>query len=112
MSKVNEQYLEVVKKCTFISKPQEWFVEGTNCTIVDNVIYPEYKDGDKFNAVCGLFEGVTMQKYPEYVGELPREDSETCPFDEFYIYDEFWNEISELTLKEYQNYLRGIPPLL
>ena len=101
MKTINEKYLEIIKKCKFISKPDEWFVEGTECTIEDNVIYPEYKQGDKFNEVCGLFNGLTMETYQEYTGELPREDGETCPFSEFFIYDDFGNEISELTLGEY-----------
>jgi len=102
MKTVNEKYLEIIKKCKFISKPDEWFVEGTECTILDNVIYPEYKQGDKFNEVCGLFGGLTMETYQGYTGELPREDGETCPFDEFFIYDEFGNNITELTLEEYE----------
>jgi hypothetical protein len=44
-----------------------------------------------------------METYHGYTGELPREDGETCPFDEFFIYDEFGNEISELTIEEYKN---------
>jgi len=102
MKTVNEKYLEVIKKCKFISKPDEWFVEGTECVIEDNVIYPEYKQDDKFNAVCGLFNGLTMETYKGYSGELPRPDGETCPFDEFLIYDELGNEISELTFEEYE----------
>jgi hypothetical protein len=102
MKTINEKYLEIIKKCKFISKPDEWFVEGTECTIEDDVIYPEYKQGDKFNGVCGLFGGLTMETYQGYTGELPREDGETCPFDEFFIYDEFGNDITELTLDEYE----------
>jgi hypothetical protein len=99
---INEKYLEIIKKCKFISKPDEWFVEGTECTIEDNVIYPEYKQDDKFNEVCGLFSGLTYEIYEGYTGELPREDGETCPFSEFFIYDEFGNDITELTLEEYK----------
>ncbi len=105
---MNEKYLEIIKKCKFISKPEEWFVEGTECVIVidDRVIFPEYKAGDKFNEVFGLFNGITMETYKGYSGELPRLDGETCQFDEFYIYDEFGNEISELTLEEYEAVVR------
>ena len=102
MKMINEKYLEIIKKCKFISKPDEWFVEGTECTIENNVIYPEYKQGDKFNEVCGLFGGLTMETCKGYTGELPREDGETCPFSEFFIYDEFGNDITELTLEEYE----------
>jgi len=100
MQSIHEKYLEVIKKCKFVSKPDEWFVEGTECVIEDGVIYPEYQQGDKFNDVCGLFGGVTMETYPGYTGELPREDGETCSFDEFYIYDEHGTDISEFTLEE------------
>lgn len=106
MKEINEKYLEIIKKCTFISKKDQWFIEGTKCTIEDNVIFPEYKQGDKFNSVCGLFDGLTMETFDGYIGTLPREDGETCPFDEFLIYDEFGNEISELTLEEYENVLK------
>ena len=100
---INDQYLQIIKKCKFISKQDEWFVEGTEAIIEDCVIYPEYENGDKFNSVCGLFNGLTMETYHGYNGELPREDGETCLFDEFFIYDEFGNEISELTIDEYKN---------
>jgi len=99
---IHEKYLEIIKKCRFISKPDEWFVEGTECVIDDDVIYPNYTKGCKFNAVCGLFNGLTMETYRGYSGELPRQDGETCPFNEFYIYDEFGNEISDITLEEYE----------
>ncbi len=99
---INEQYLEIIKKCKFISKPDEWFVEGTEAVIEDEVIYPEYKEGSKFNSVCGLFNGYTNETYKGYEGELPRLDGETCPFNEFLIYDEYGNEISELTFEEYK----------
>jgi hypothetical protein len=45
---------------------------------------------------------MTMEKYEGYTGELPRPDGETCPFSEFFIYDEFGNDITELTLEEYE----------
>ena len=99
---MKEKYLQIIKKCKFISKPDQWFVEGTEATIEDNIIFPDYKDGDKFNNVSGLFNGMTNESYHGYTGELPREDGETCPFDEFLIYDEHGNEISELTLQEYE----------
>lgn len=103
---INEQYLEIIKKCKFISKPNEWFVEGTEAVLVDDITYPEYEDGDKFNVACGLFGGITMETCQGYVGELPRDDGETCLFNEFFIYDEFGNEISELTLDEYKKIIK------
>jgi len=106
MKSINEKYLEIIKKCKFISKPDMWFIEGTQCNIEDDVIFPEYKQDDKFNAVYGLFNGLTMETYNGYTGELPREDGETCPFDEFFIYDEYDNDITEITLEEYGSYVR------
>ena len=105
MTDIHKKYLEVILKCKFISKPNEWFVENTEVKLDQSVIYPEYKHDNKFNAVCGLFYGKTFETYNGFTGTLPRDDGETCPFDEFYIYDEHGNEISELTYEEYQNLL-------
>lgn len=99
---INDRYLEIILKCKFISKPDEWFVEGTECFIEHYFTYPGYKPGDKFNEQCALFRGRTMQTFDECSEELPRLDGEMCPFDEFLIYDEFGNEISELTLEKYE----------
>lgn len=102
MKHINEKYQEIIKKCKFISKPDEWFVEGTEAKCSETGSYSNYKDGDKFNDGWSLFEGYTNETYIGFVGELPRLDGETCTFDEFYIYDEFGNEISELTLEQYE----------
>jgi hypothetical protein len=102
MSKINEEYQNVIKKCKFISKPEEWFVEGTEALNEDGISYTDYKEGDKFNDGWSLFNGLTNETFVGYEGELPRQDGETCPFDEFLIYDEYGNEISELTLNEYK----------
>jgi len=53
-----------------------------------------------------LFSGYTNETYTGYSGELPRLDEDTCTFNEFLIYDEFDNEISELTLEEYEYLIR------
>lgn len=99
---MNEEFLELIKKCKFISKPNKWFVSGSECFLDVTSIYPKYEVDYKFNKLCGLFDGITMETYEGFLGDLPREDGEICPFDEFYIYDEFQNEISELTLNEYK----------
>lgn len=98
---VNQQYRQVIKDAKFITKPNAWFVEGSTAQCPDENNYSEYNDGDKFNKGWGLFHGITHETYAGYTGELPRPDGETCPFDEFFIYDIFGNEISELTLDEY-----------
>jgi hypothetical protein len=107
MENINKQYQEIIKKCKFISKPDEWFVEGIEVECPDACSYNEYKSGDKFNSGWSLFQGYTNETYIGYNGEFPRPDGETCPFDEFYIYDEFKNEISELTLEEYKELLKN-----
>jgi hypothetical protein len=106
MDNINEEYQKIIKKCKFISKPDEWFVEGTEAVLEDGYSYSEYKQGDKFNDGWSLFNGLTNETYNGFTGELPREDGETCAFDEFLIYDEFGNEISELTLEEYKSLIK------
>lgn len=77
-----------------------WFVEGTEAKL--DLFCQDYTDG-KLNNGYGLFNGLTNESYNGFIGELPREDGETCQFDEFYIYDELGYEISELTLSEYES---------
>jgi len=48
-----------------------------------------------------------METFSGYSGKLPREDGETCNFDEFFIYDEFGNDITELTLEKYEALLNS-----
>lgn len=102
LENINYLYNEVIKKCKFISKKDAWFIEYTECVLENNESYGKYKRGDKFNNNYGLFNGLTMETFESYSGELPREDGEVCPFSEFYIYDDTGNEISELTLEEYE----------
>lgn len=106
MKSIHDQYNDIIKKCKFISKPDEWFVEGTEAKLDGDGSYWVYSEGNKFNQGAALFYGLTNETFEGYDGELPREDGETCPLDEFYIYDEFGNEISELTLEEYNIILR------
>jgi hypothetical protein len=96
---INEEYQEIISKCKFISKTDEWFIEGCECDNEDKCSYSEYKDGDKFNNGWSLFHGLTLNGVD---GDIPELDGETCPFDEFFIYDEHGNEISEWTLTEYK----------
>lgn len=99
---INEEYQEIISKCKFVSKKDEWFIEGCECENEDKCSYSEYKEGDKFNKGWSLFRGMTLEGVDD---NIPAEDGETCPFDEFLIYDEFGNEISELTLEEYKYFL-------
>lgn len=102
---INKEYQDIIKRCKFISKKDEWFIEGTEakCDAAGN--FCDYNKGDKFNKGFSLFEGITNETFKGYTGELPREDGEVCPLDEFLIYDEFDNEISDLTLDEYKSLL-------
>lgn len=95
----NNIYQNIVSKCRFISKKDEWFIEGCECkTQYTSGSYSEYKFGDKFNSGWSLFRGLTVNGVSDGV---PADDGETCPFDEFYMYDANDNEIGELTLDEY-----------
>lgn len=57
---MNEEFLELIKKCKFISKPNEWFVSGSECFLDETFIYPEYKVDYKINQLCGLFNGMKL----------------------------------------------------
>jgi len=102
MGNINKEYQLIISKCKFISKPNEWFIEGSEVECVDKCNYCEYKENDKFNIGFSLFHGYTNEIYKDYKGELPRPDGEICSFDEFLIFDNLDNEISELTLEEYK----------
>lgn len=106
MIDINEEYQNIIKKCKFISKPDEWFVEGTEAKCSDTGSYSDYKQGDKFCNGWSFFEGYTNETHIGYSGELPRPDGDTSSFDEFYIYDEYGNEISKMTLDEYNQLIR------
>ena len=105
---INQEYNSILNKCKFIAKPDAWFNEKTEVKMLDTDNYSEYSDTDKFNFGWCLFEGLTDETYEGYTGELPRLDEESCPLDEFFIYDQYGNEISELTLKEYKILLRKL----
>lgn len=105
METINKEYQEIISECKFITKKEEWFIEGKEVENVDKCNYNEYNLGDKFNNGYALFHGYTNEIYNGYEGELPRPDGEICPFDEFFIYDINGNEISELTIEEYKNIL-------
>lgn len=105
MKSIHEQYNDIIKKCKFISRPNEWFISGSEVKLDSDIFWTNC---NKFNDGSALFYGLTNENYDGYDGELPREDGETCPLDEFYIYDEFGNEISELTLEEYKKLIRKL----
>lgn len=80
-------------KFKFISRKDEWFVEGTEAKLL--VPYHlELKLDHLVEENGGIFEGYTNETYKGYEGELPRLDEEGCPFSEFDIYynDEIIND--------------------
>jgi len=97
---INGKYQDIISRSKFIAKSDTWYVEGTEAKLVDGVAYHIYLSGQKFSQGWGLFEGWTNESYEGYKGELPRLDGETCQFDEFLIYDELGNEISQSTIQE------------
>lgn len=99
---INEEYQEVISKCQFKAKEDTWFIKDSFPLNMDKCSYSKYEDGHKFKVGWSLFCGWTNETFPGFNGTLPREDEETCSFDEFFIYDEYGNEISELTLNEYK----------
>jgi hypothetical protein len=105
---VTEEYNKILSKCKFIALEDTWYVEGSVAEL-DGLPFDIYtSDMVKFNDNYGLFCGWTNETYEGYVGELPREDGETCTFDEFKIIDEHGNDISEMSLKEYKLLLRKL----
>jgi hypothetical protein len=101
-----EEYECILRECIFVSKPDEWFLEGLQAEL--DILYSPYEEGKKFNDNSAIMEGLTNEGFIGYVGEFPRRDSEGCPLSEFEIYDKYGNEISELTLSEYRILLRGV----
>lgn len=103
MDNINTEalYLTILKKCRFIVKPDEWFVEGTEAKMLRIEFSPNFDHTNKFNDSMGLFEGMTDNLCDEYGHIKIQLDAVTCTLDEFYIFDEFDNEISALTFDEY-----------
>ena len=101
-----DEYIDIITKCKFIAKPDSWFVTDSEAKLLIGQYSPSYKPQDQFKVGWSLFEGITNESYKGYIGSLPREDRETCLFEEFFIYDQYNNDISELTLSEYKSLLR------
>lgn len=66
----------------FAAKKNTWFVGDatldSDCT--------EWKDSMVLEKGWGFFNGWTYESYNGYNGDLPRQDEESCSFDEFDIY--------------------------
>lgn len=106
---IDDKCQGIIKKCKFIAKKNTWFIEGSVVDLIDNN-YLVYEDNTKFGTGCSTFSGYTNRSLDEYFfencGSPIRYDQETCDFSEFLIYDEYGNEISELTLNDYLQILR------
>jgi hypothetical protein len=72
------------KDFKFVSKLDEYFVEGTSVECEDD--FTEWKDDKIISTGWGLFRGLTNVTYQGYNGELPRIDGDTSSFEEFNIY--------------------------
>lgn len=70
------------KDFKFISKPDEYFIEGEVLCEGD---FTEWKPGKKIEEGWGMFRGMTMEGSIGYIGELPRLDGDTSTFEEFTI---------------------------
>lgn len=95
--------IDVYKKCKFISKGN-YFIKNCNCKLLfDKKIIIEENSvfGDDF----GLFQGYTDESNI-IIYHTPYKSEEYCYFDDFLIYDDYNNEISKLTLREYLNLIR------
>jgi hypothetical protein len=90
-----DAFCDILRRSKFISKPNQWFVEGTEVKLLEDSLWG-YDDNSKFKDGYGLFSGVTMNFANTIVNS-----EEACPYEEFNIYDENGFEISDLTLKEY-----------
>jgi hypothetical protein len=70
----------------FVARNETWFVGDvtldSDCT--------EWHDSMAIEKGWGFFRGLTYETYKGYNGELPREDEESCSFEEFDIY---YNEV-------------------
>ena len=71
------------KDFKFISKPNQYFIEGEVLCEDD---FTDWKPGKKIEEGCGMFRGMTMEGYSKYTGELPRLDGDTATFEEFTIF--------------------------
>lgn len=99
---IHREYVDVLNKCFIVSKKDEWFLEGFEVDM--DGLYYGYGENSKFNGNSATFIGLTFE---DTDGITPELDSEGCPLDEFEIYDNYGNEISELTLSEYKSLLRN-----
>ena len=92
------------KDFKFVSKPDEYFVSGTQVECEDD--YSSWRDGDNLDIGFGMFSGLTMVPYKGYTGELPRMDGDTSSFGEFEIY---WKDkrVDHMTYGELKSFIKS-----
>lgn len=73
-----------LNKLKFVSREDEWFVNGTEAVCTCQYGDPSFESVVEDNV--GIFQGYTNESYPGHIGKLPRADEEGCSFDEFDIY--------------------------
>lgn len=96
--------IDLIKNFKYISKENEFFLEGIECTLISDKL--QYSNDMKFKEYFGLFKGYSIEQNNEYPVKKAYLCEDFCDFDEFYIYDIFNNEISELSMNEYKHILR------
>ena len=97
---------KIFEECKFISKKDEWFVEGTEVKFICLIGFPHspitrFKDGS------ALMEGYTNETFKGYAGELPRLDQDGSSLDEFNIIHKSGIEITNLTPDEFKMCIRS-----
>ena len=87
--------MKVLQKCKFVAKPDGWY-EGEVELI--GVPYLSQLPNDRMKDNNGKFNGIASEEYALTAGEL---EIGSSSFDRFNIYDEFGDEISEMTMEEW-----------
>lgn len=74
--------IDFKKGFRFVAREETWFVGDaaldSDCT--------DWNDSMAIEKGWGFFNGMTYETYGGYNGELPRQDEESCTFEEFDIY--------------------------
>jgi len=86
--------IDFKKGFRFVARSETWFVGevilDSDCT--------SWQDEMELEEGWGFFSGMTYETYNGYNGELPRQDEESCSFDEFDIY------YNDILIEEFTTY--------
>lgn len=94
-SKIHEEYEFILRKCIFVSKGDVFDINSTTSLGSLSLFY---HDNSLFQDNSGTFFGL--------IDGVMGANSNFCNFSGFSIYDEYFNDISKLTLNEYKSLLR------